>query len=64
MAEMDDWLNLNKPPCWDSIRDPYASEANPWTAGLRYLYVKKIASLSIPISPVDKYFIHTNISSR
>ena len=31
------WLNLNKRPCWDSIRDPLASEANPWTAGLRYL---------------------------
>ena len=31
---MDYWLNLNKRPCWDSIRDPFASEANPWTAGL------------------------------
>ena len=37
---MDDWLNLNKRPCWDLIRDPFASEANPWTAGLRYLWVK------------------------
>ena len=37
IVEMDNWLNLNKRPCWDSIRDPFASEANPWTAGLRYL---------------------------
>ena len=36
IVEMDNWLNLNKRPCWDSIRDPFASEANPWTAGLRY----------------------------
>ena len=39
IVEMDNWLglNLNKRPCWDSIRDPFASEANSWTAGLRYL---------------------------
>ena len=37
IVEMDDWLNLNKRPFWDSIWDPFASEANPWTAGLRYL---------------------------
>ena len=36
-VKMDYWLNLNKRPCWDSIHDPFASEANPWTAGLRYL---------------------------
>ena len=24
-------------PCLDSIHDPFASEANPWTAGVRYL---------------------------
>ena len=34
---MDNWLNLNKHPCWDSLRDPFASEANPWTTELRYL---------------------------
>ena len=33
-----DWLKLNKHPCWDSIHDPFASEANPWTAGLCYLF--------------------------
>ena len=38
IVEMDNWLNLNKRPCWDSISDPFASEANPWTAGLHYLY--------------------------
>ena len=37
IVEMDNWLNLDKCPCWDSIHDPFASEANPWTAGLRYL---------------------------
>ena len=37
IVEMDNWLNLNKRPCWDSIHDPFASEANPWTARLRYL---------------------------
>ena len=37
IVEMDDWLNLNKRPCWDSIRDPFTSEANPWSAGLCYL---------------------------
>ena len=37
IVKMDDWLNLNKRPCWDSIRDPFASEANPWNIGLRYL---------------------------
>ena len=38
IVEMDNWLNLNKRSCWDSIRDPFAaSEANPWTTGLRYL---------------------------
>ena len=35
--ELDNWLNLNKRPCWDSIRDLFASEANSSTAGLRYL---------------------------
>ena len=35
---MDNWLNLNKRPCWDSIRDPFVSEANPWTTGLCYLF--------------------------
>ena len=40
IVEMDNWLNLNKRPCWDSIRDPFASncKANPWSAGLPYLY--------------------------
>ena len=35
IVSMNNWLNLNKPPCWDSIRDPFVSEANPWAAGLR-----------------------------
>ena len=39
IVKMDYWLNLNKRPCWDSIRDPFTSEANPWTAGLRYLII-------------------------
>ena len=30
IVEMDNWLNLNKLSCWDLIRDPFASEANPW----------------------------------
>ena len=34
---MEDSLNLNKRPCWDSICTPFASRANPWMAGLRYL---------------------------
>ena len=38
IVEMDNWLNLNKRPCWDSIRDPFASEANPWIAWLRSLH--------------------------
>ena len=38
IVEMANWLNLNKRPCWDSIHDPFTSEANPWTVGLRYLY--------------------------
>ena len=29
IVKMDHWLNLNKCPCWDSIRDPFVSEANP-----------------------------------
>ena len=37
IVEKDNWLYLNKRPCWDSICDPFASEANPWTAGLHYL---------------------------
>ena len=37
IVEMYNWLNLNKRPCWDSIRDFFASEANPWTAELRYI---------------------------
>ena len=37
IVEMDNWLNLNKRPCWDSIRDPSMSEANQWTPRLRYL---------------------------
>ena len=24
IVEMDNWLNLNKRPCWDSIRDPFS----------------------------------------
>ena len=38
-VKMDNWLNLNKHPFLDSIRDPFASEASPWTTGLvlRYL---------------------------
>ena len=36
IVKMDNWLNLNKCPCWDSIHDPFLSEANPWTAGLCY----------------------------
>ena len=28
IVEMDNWLNLNKRPCWDSIRNPFASKAN------------------------------------
>ena len=35
-VEMDNWLNLNKPLCWDSICDPFTPEANPCTAELRY----------------------------
>ena len=34
IVKMDNWLNFNKRPCWDSIHDPVLSEANPWTAGL------------------------------
>ena len=37
IVEMDNWLNLNKHPCWDLIRDPFASEANPRTTELSYL---------------------------
>ena len=33
-CEMDSQLNLNKHPCWDSIHDPFASDANSWTFGL------------------------------
>ena len=29
IVKMDNWLNISKCPCWDSIRDPFASEANP-----------------------------------
>ena len=29
IVEMDNWLNHNKRPCWDSVCDPFASEANP-----------------------------------
>ena len=42
---MDNWLYLNKRPCWDSIRDPLMSKANPWTAGLRYLVNAFLISL-------------------
>ena len=35
---MDNWLNLNKRPCWDSIPDPFASEANPYHEVLDYTY--------------------------
>ena len=38
IVKMDKWLNLNKHPCRDSICDPFVSEANPWTAGLCYLW--------------------------
>ena len=37
IVKMDNQLNLNKHPCRDSIRDPLASEANPWTAEVCYL---------------------------
>ena len=26
IVKMNNWLNLNKRPCWDSIRDPFASK--------------------------------------
>ena len=29
IVKMDNGLNLNKHPCWDSVRDPFTSEANP-----------------------------------
>ena len=37
IVKMDNWPNLNKCPWWDLICDPFASEVNSWTAGLRYL---------------------------
>ena len=40
IVEMDNWLNLNKHRCWDSIRDPF--EANPWTAGLSILLTLRL----------------------
>ena len=39
IVEIYNWLNLNKRPCWDSIRDLLASEANPWTVELRYRFL-------------------------
>ena len=46
--ETGNWLNLNKRPCWDSISDPFAFEANIWTAGLCYLR-EVPAKLPIPL---------------
>ena len=45
IVKVDYWLNLNKCPYWDSIRDPFASEANPWTAGLHYLNLEKTSQV-------------------
>ena len=39
IVKVDNWLNLNKRLCWDSIRVPFESEANPGTAELRYLFI-------------------------
>ena len=53
IVEMANWLNLNKRPCWDLIRDPFASEANLRTAGLRYLFTIK-RMLKIVTSPINQ----------
>ena len=37
-VKLDNWLNLKKRPCWESIPDAFASEAKPYTAGLHSLY--------------------------
>ena len=38
IVEMDNWLNLNKPPCWDSSCDPFAFRGQTHEPlGLRYL---------------------------
>ena len=29
IVEMDNWLNLNKHPCWDSIRHPFRIRGKP-----------------------------------
>ena len=55
------WLNLNKRPCWDSIRDPLASEANPWTTGLRYLLVTRDCPLLYRIA--GDIFFSLNVSN-
>ena len=34
LIKMDNWLNLNECPCWDSIRDPFRVQGRPmnrWT---------------------------------
>ena len=30
-VEIDNWLNLNKCPCWNSTHDPFTTKANTWT---------------------------------
>ena len=43
IGEMDNWLNLNKRPCWDSIHDPFACKAHPWTTD----YATKLLALTM-----------------
>ena len=35
IVEMDNCLNLNKRPCWDSVRDPFASEPEANLHGIK-----------------------------
>ena len=54
IVEMVNWLNLNMRPCWDLIRVPLASKANPWTPGLCYL-------VRIFWRSISKFFIYINM---
>ena len=48
IVEMDNWLDLNKRPCWDSIHDPFTSKANPLTMN-RWTTLPRLLIYTFPL---------------